>query len=76
VRLFGRQGNTLSITEAGRLMQGAALTMLRAEEHATRPLVELSVGTRGTLAIGANTTGGMYVVPQLIGAFRDATPRR
>jgi DNA-binding transcriptional LysR family regulator len=74
VRLFERQGNQLSLTEAGSVLRDSALQMLRAEENATRALAELSGGTRGTLAIGANTTGGMYVVPELLGAFRERYP--
>jgi len=74
VRLFERQGNQLTLTEAGRVLLDDATAMLSAEEHATRALAELSGGTRGTLAIGANTTGGMYVVPELLGAFRERHP--
>ena len=74
VRLFERQGNVLSLTEAGRLLHDSAVVMLRAEEQATRALAELSGGARGTLALGANTTGGMYVVPELISAFRERHP--
>jgi DNA-binding transcriptional LysR family regulator len=74
VRLFERRGNVLSLTEAGRVLHGSAVAMLSAEEQATRALAELSGGSRGTVAVGANTTGGMYVVPELICAFRERFP--
>ena len=67
-RLFERRGNVLSLTEAGRVLYDSAATMLRAEEQARRDLAELSGGRRGSLTIGANTTGGMYIVPDLIAA--------
>ena len=74
IRLFERRGNTLSLTEAGRALLSSAVTMLNAEEEATRVLAELSGAQRGKLAVGANTTGGMYVVPELIAGFRERWP--
>jgi DNA-binding transcriptional LysR family regulator len=75
VRLFERRGNVLSLTEAGRVLYDSAVTMLSAEEQAERALAQLSGGRRGTITIGANTTGGMYIVPALIAAFRDQWPQ-
>jgi DNA-binding transcriptional LysR family regulator len=74
IRLFERRGNVLSLTEAGRVLYDSAVAMLTAEQQAERQLAELSGGRRGTLAVGANTTGGMYIVPELIAAFRDRWP--
>ncbi len=74
IRLFERRGNVLSMTEAGRALLSSALTILHAEEQATQLLGELSGAKRGKLAIGANTTGGMYVVPELLSAFREQWP--
>src|SRR5262245_16843699 len=73
-RLLERRGNVLSLTEAGRILYDAALAMLGAEEQVERDLAELSGGRRGTLTVGANTTGGMYIVPSLIAAFREEWP--
>jgi DNA-binding transcriptional LysR family regulator len=74
IRLFERQGNTLSLTEAGAVLYGSAAAMLGAEEQARRELAALSGGRRGAVSVGANTTGGMYIVPELIAAFKDAWP--
>jgi DNA-binding transcriptional LysR family regulator len=74
VRLFERRGNVLSLTEAGRALLDSAETMLNAEEQATRTLAELSGARRGRLVVGANTTGGMYVVPELIVGFGEQWP--
>jgi DNA-binding transcriptional LysR family regulator len=73
-RLFERRGNVLSLTEAGQVLLGSAVTMLNAEEQARRDLAELSGARRGTVTVGANTTGGMYIVPELIAAFRERWP--
>jgi DNA-binding transcriptional LysR family regulator len=73
-RLFERRGNVLSLTEAGNVLRESAVAMLNAEEQARRDLAELSGARRGTVAVGANTTGGMYIVPELIAAFRERWP--
>jgi len=74
IRLFERRGNVLSLTEAGRALYDSALTMLSAQEQATRVLAELSGAKRGRLTVGTNTTSGMYVVPELLAAFREQWP--
>src|SRR5581483_10484386 len=74
IRLFERRGNVLSLTEAGRALLDSAVLMVNAEDQAERVLAELSGERRGKLALGANTTGGMYVVPELISAFREQWP--
>ena len=76
-RLFDRLGRAVHLTErpAGSL-----------EDHATRLFVTLTDARhaiadlqglqRGTLAIGASTTPGIYVVPGVLGRFPgSATPR-
>ncbi len=74
IRLFDRRGNVLSLTEAGRALYDSAVSMLHAEEQASRVLAELSGMRRGRLAVGANTTGGMYVIPEVLAAFREHWP--
>ena len=74
IRLFERRGNALGLTEAGRALYDSAITMLSAHEQATRVLAELSGARRGRLAIGTNTTSGMYVVPDMLARFRESFP--
>lgn len=74
IRLFERRGNVLSLTEAGNALFDPALTMLSAEDRAQRMLAELSSARRGKLVVGANTTSGMYIVPDLISAFTAEWP--
>jgi DNA-binding transcriptional LysR family regulator len=74
VRLFDRRGNVLALTEAGRALYDSASAMLHAEEQANRVLAELSGARRGRLTVGANTTGGMYVMPEVLAAFREEWP--
>ncbi|HLY65486.1 MAG TPA: LysR substrate-binding domain-containing protein [Chloroflexota bacterium] len=74
IRLFERRGNVLGLTEAGRALYDSAVTMLSAHEQATRLLAELSGAKRGRLAIGTNTTSGMYVVPDVLARFHERWP--
>lgn len=43
--------------------------MLNAKVEAERVLAELLGAARGRLVIGANTTGGMYVVPPVLAQY-------
>ncbi|MBV9120415.1 MAG: LysR family transcriptional regulator, partial [Chloroflexi bacterium] len=74
VRLFDRRGNVLSLTEAGRALYDSAVSMMNAEDQANRVMSELSGAKRGRLRVGANTTGGMYVIPEVLAAFQDQWP--
>src|SRR5579883_1495009 len=74
LRLFERVNNQLSLTQAGEALYRSAVAMLSAEDEAERVMAELSGATRGKLVIGANTTGGMYVMPEVIRQFRLSHP--
>ncbi|HLQ31940.1 MAG TPA: LysR substrate-binding domain-containing protein [Chloroflexota bacterium] len=70
LRLFERVNNRLNLTQAGEALYRSAVIMLSAEDEATRTMAELAGATRGKLVIGANTTGGMYIMPPVIRDFR------
>jgi DNA-binding transcriptional LysR family regulator len=74
VKLFERLGHKLFLTEAGEAVLGSAQAILTARAEMEQGLALLRGSARGRLAIGANTTGGMYVAPAIIRAFRDAHP--
>lgn len=74
VKLFERQGHKLFLTEAGEAVLGSAQAILTARAEMEHNLALLRGSTRGRLALGANTTGGMYVAPSIIAAFRELHP--
>jgi LysR family transcriptional regulator, low CO2-responsive transcriptional regulator len=74
LRLFERVSNHLSLTQAGEALYHSAVAMLSAEDEASRTMAELAGATRGKLVIGANTTGGMYIMPSVIRDFRKRYP--
>lgn len=75
VRLFDRTGGRLALTPAGEALLRSATTILNAEDEARRVLDELRGASAGRLIVAANTTGGMYLVPRLIAAFRAEAPK-
>ena len=74
VKLFERLGHKLFLTEAGEAILPRAQEMLTARADMEHSLALLRGSTRGRLAIGANTTGGMYVAPEIARAFHDLHP--
>src|SRR5215470_16979178 len=70
VRLFDRLGRTVTLTEAGRLLEEHAIRILTSVASARRTLDELKGLARGSLVIGASTTPGIYVLPSIVAAFR------
>ena len=74
VPLFQRGGAKLRLTQAGEVLHRAAVSMLHSKEEAERAIAELRDGTRGRLVLGAGTTGGMYVLPRIVQAYKRLWP--
>ncbi len=74
VALFERGGTRLRLTQAGDVLHRAAQLILNAKDEAERAIAELRGGTRGRLILGAGTTGGMYVLPRIVTAYRKLWP--
>ena len=74
VALFERGGARLRLTQAGEALYRGAMAIFHAKDEAERAIDELKAGHKGKLVLGSNTTGGMYVLPRIIKAFRDLYP--
>jgi DNA-binding transcriptional LysR family regulator len=74
VRLFDRLGRTVTLTEAGRLLEEHAARLATTLASARRAIDELKGLERGSLVIGASTTPGIYVLPGIVAAFRRRYP--
>ena len=72
--LFERGGARLRLTQAGEVLHRAAVSILHAKDEAERAIAELRGGTRGRLILGAGTTGGMYVLPRIVQAYKGRWP--
>src|SRR2546423_692031 len=74
VKLFERVGNKLFLTEAGEKVLPHCQALLTSRAEMEQTLAMLRGSSRGRLALGANTTGGMYVAPAIVRALRDLSP--
>jgi len=74
VKLFERVGHKLFLTEAGERVLPHAQALLTTRAEMEQTLAMLRGSAQGRLALGANTTGGMYVAPGIVRAFRDLSP--
>jgi DNA-binding transcriptional LysR family regulator len=72
--LFERGGPRLRLTHAGEVLYRSAVSILSARDEAERAIAELRDGTRGRLLLGAGTTGGMYVLPRIVRAYKALWP--
>ena len=68
--LFFRRGRTVTLTEAGRVFEPYAASVVAAVEGARQAIVELDGLSHGSLLVGASTTPGLYVLPGIIARFR------
>jgi len=72
--LFDRYRKEIRLTEAGRVLLEYAQSILNLKGQAGDALSELRALHRGKVRIGANETTNLYVLPQLILAFRSRYP--
>jgi len=71
VKLFERVNNKIALTSIGQALVTSAAAVLHAEQDALQLLKELKGTSKGQLIVGTNTTGGMYVVPPILRAFKE-----
>lgn len=73
-RLFDRINRHISLTESGKLLLDYANKMTDLQSELEREMQELTGTVKGRLLIGASTTVGEYLVPQLLGVFKKKYP--
>jgi DNA-binding transcriptional LysR family regulator len=73
-RLVDRSGKKAELTEEGRIVQEFARETLAGLARAEYQISELTRRVRGRLLVGASTIPGEYILPHLIGAFKDKYP--
>lgn len=74
VPLFDRGGRRAQLTEAGHLLLDYGDRILALCQETCRAIDDLQNLQGGTLVIGASQTTGTYLMPRLIGMFRQAYP--
>jgi DNA-binding transcriptional LysR family regulator len=74
-RLFDRLGRQTVPTRAGELLYGYARRILDLRAEARQALEQFLGRVSGVLRVGASTIPGEYVLPPLIGRYREKYPQ-
>lgn len=74
IRLFDRTHNKITLTEAGRAVYDYAEQILELYAKMSNDVKELTGEVSGALVIGASTTIAEYMLPKLLGAFKQSYP--
>lgn len=74
VPLFQRLGNHVELTEAGRLLADYAQRVSVLTDDVRRVIGELEGLERGHLRVGASTTPGLYLLPEILARFQKQYP--
>ncbi len=74
VSLFDRGGRKAQLTEAGEILINYSESILSQCEEACRAIEDLHNLKGGSLVIGASQTTGTYLMPRMIGLFRQKYP--
>jgi len=73
--LFERIGRRIYLTPAGQALSVEAGRIFAAIDRATEAVRALASGEAGSLRVGASTTPGIYLVPEVLGRFRSDLPQ-
>ena len=74
VRLFDRRPRGVQLTAAGEVLADYARRIFALEAEAHRAIEDCTSLRRGKLAIGASTTIGVYLLPEVFVRFRKRYP--
>ena len=73
-KLVDRLGRDVEPTPVGRLLYGYATQMLRLQQESLQAIFQYGGQYIGNLVIGASTIPGTYILPGIIGDFRQQYP--
>ena len=74
ITIFDRGGRKALLTEAGKLLLEYCERILNQCDEACKAIEDLNSLKGGTLIIGASQTTGTYLMPRMIGIFRQKYP--
>lgn len=73
--LFEKVGRQVFLTEAGQQLYEYGLRIFGLLQETLQVMESLREGDRGNLRIAADTTAGVYVIPDYLGVFRRTHPQ-
>ena len=74
ITIFDRGGRKALLTEAGKLLLDYCQRILNQCDEACKAVEDLNSLKGGTLVVGASQTTGTYLMPRMIGLFRQKYP--
>ena len=74
ITIFDRGGRKALLTEAGQILLDYCQRILNQCDEACKAVEDLNSLQGGTLVIGASQTTGTYLMPRMIGLFRQRYP--
>tara|TARA_Y100001933_G_scaffold62160_1_gene62267 strand:- start:1571 stop:2497 length:927 start_codon:yes stop_codon:yes gene_type:complete len=74
ITIFDRGGRKALLTEAGQLLLDYCQRILNQCDEACKAVEDLNSLKGGTLIVGASQTTGTYLMPRMIGLFRQKYP--
>lgn len=74
LKLVERGPRKIHLTEAGKILRNKAEQILELTESTIKELKDIEHGNRGTLSIGAVSSSGAALFPELIGSFSEKYP--
>lgn len=74
LQLIERKERNIVLTDAGKLFYAHARRIVRQYEEAINEMEQFKGLEKGNLLIGASTIPGEYILPTIIGAFKDNFP--
>jgi DNA-binding transcriptional LysR family regulator len=75
VRLFEQIGKSLHVTDAGETLAAEAEKLFGALERTAEAVRSHRSAERGSIRVGASTTPGFYMLPDLLGRFHRRFPK-
>jgi DNA-binding transcriptional LysR family regulator len=73
-RLFDRTHNKVTLTDVGKQVYSYSDRILKLYEEMTRNITEMTGDVSGSVTLGASTTIAEYMLPLLIGEFKNKFP--
>ncbi|CEP67020.1 Transcription regulator HTH, LysR [Moorella glycerini] len=72
--LLNREGKEITLTQAGELLYQYASEIIGLSLEAETEIIKLTGRLKGKLVIGATMTIGEYVLPKIVGSFKQQYP--
>lgn len=73
--LFEKQGRRVRLTDAGHRLYAYGQRIFVLLQETVQAMEAMRGGNQGRLRVAADTTAGVYVVPEFLGMFRRASPQ-